>query len=598
MAGLDYAVTGNCEIASLIDPRGRHVWCCYPRLDGDPLFHALLGGETPESGYFEVRVADFAGSAQRYLPNTAIVETMLHDVHGGCVRIVDFCPRFRRYGRIFRPAMLMRRVELVSGQPRVTVVLRPGFEYGAVRPEAVAGSHHVRFAGPETAVRLTTDMPLSYLLHEADFSLGRPVSFVLGPDEPLTSAPGPLLDQFLQETMAYWQGWVADLNIPFDWQEAVIRAAITLKLCTYEDTGGVVAALTTSIPEAPGSARNWDYRFCWPRDSYFTINALNRLSATRTMENFIGYVQDTMLRDANAEIAPLFTIAPGMETEERIAPALAGFHGLGPVRIGNAAHAQRQNDAYGAIILSLAQMFFDARLPARGDLALYRRLRPLGKMAERIALTPDAGPWEFRTRADVHTFSAAMCWAALSKLGLIARAVGQIAEGDAWTAKADELREQILARAIVPNGGWISGVLDDAALDASVLLLPEIGMISATAPAFLKTLDVVEARLMRDGFLLRYETPDDFGTPETAFLVCSFWYVNALVMAGRPEAARGLFEKILERRNHVGLLSEDLDPRRGELWGNFPQTYSQVGLILSAMRLSRSWEEGMWRGLS
>ncbi len=598
MAGLDYAVIGNGAIASLIDQKGRHVWCCYPRLDGDPLFHALLGGDALERGYFDAVLADFERSEQYYLANSAIMVTLLHDRHGGTVRITDFCPRFRQFGRMFRPAILMRRIELVTGQPRLTVRLRPGFDYGATVPNVIVGSHHVRYAGPTLAVRLTTDMPLSYLLQEESFALGRPVHFVLGPDESLTTATAPLVDQFFKETMTYWQTWVADLHIPFEWQEAVIRAAITLKLCTFDDTGGVVAALTTSIPEAPGSSRNWDYRFCWPRDSYFTISALNRLSATRTMENFLNYVVDTMLRDPDAEVAPLFTIAPGMDTQEQIATALPGYKGIGPVRIGNAARGQRQNDAYGAIVLSLVQMFFDARLPARGDLTLYRRLCPLGRTAARIALQPDAGLWEFRTRESVHTFSAAMCWAALSRLGLIARAVGEFAEAEAWDKQAAELRDEILARMVVPGEGWISGVLDAPVLDASVLLLPEIGMIPATSTEFLNTLDVMETRLMRDGFLLRYEAPDDFGPPETAFLICSFWYVNALAMAGRRETARALFETIIAHRNHAGLLSEDLDTKTGALWGNFPQTYSQVGLIVSAMRLSRSWEDGLWRGSS
>jgi GH15 family glucan-1,4-alpha-glucosidase len=594
---LDLAVIGNGSIASLISSDGTHLWCCWPRLDGDPVFHGLLSTDEA-AGRFSVRLEGQASATQRYLPNTAIVETILRDDFGNALRVIDFCPRYKLYGRIFRPLMLMRRLEPLAGLPRIKIILRPGFTYGAQHPRPHMGSNHLSYAGPEFTLRVTTDLPLSHIVHEGSFTLSRHGTMVLSADEPLDQAPDALFSQVFTETQTYWQNWVADLNIPFDWQEAVIRSAITLKLCSYDDTGGVVAALTTSVPEAPGSARCWDYRFCWLRDSFFTIGALNRLSATRTMENFLGFVLDIVHSPDAGEIQPLFPIAPGMDRDEWIAPHLPGYNGDGPVRIGNAAATQRQNDAYGAIILSLAQLFVDQRLAVRGDADLYERLCPLGEIAARVALEPDAGIWEFRGRRAVHSFSAAMCWAALSRLGLIAKAVGRDVEADAWAVRAAELRANIMAR-IVTSEGWLSGVLDSEVCDASVLILPEIGFIAADSPEFLATLDMVETRLMRGGFVLRYEAADDFGPPETAFLLCSFWYAGALALAGRRDQARDLFERILEVRNHVGLLSEDLAPatvdRPARLWGNFPQTYSQVGLILCAMRLSRSWEDGLWR---
>ena len=594
---LNLALIGNGAIAALVDPQGRINWCCWPRLDGDPIFHALLGGAR-DDGYCSVALDGQVSAVQRYLPNTPMLETILRDGDGGEVRVIDFCPRFRQYGRMFCPPMLVRRMEPVCGTPRIKLKLRPGFDYGAQHPQPSAGSNHLRYAGSEFAVRATTNLPLSYIVHEQSFVLLLPGTIVLSPDEPLNTAPDALFSHFYGETLAYWHNWVTDLNVPFDWQEAVIRAAITLKLCTYEDTGGVVAALTTSIPEAPGSGRNWDYRFCWLRDSFFTIAALNRLSATRTMEHYLRFVLNAVRWSEFNEIPPLFPIAPGRSTEEMIVPHLPGFCGDGPVRIGNAAVGQRQNDAYGAIILSLAQLFLDRRLAVQGDVALYRSLCALGKVAERVAFEPDAGIWEFRGRARVHSFSATMCWVALSRLALIAHSVGCDEEARDWAARAAKLRSEIMAR-IVTREGWISAVLDAEVLDASVLILPEIGFIAPDAPEFLATLDVVEARLMRGGFVLRYEDPDDFGLPETAFLLCSFWYVGALALAGRREQALVMFERILAHRNHVGLLSEDLAPggagKPARLWGNFPQTYSHVGLILCAMRLSRSWEEGLWR---
>ena len=596
MSSLDLGVIGNCAIASLIDRNGRHVWHGLGRLDGDPVFNALLGGSEPASGFMEAAVTGAKEGHQRYLPNTAILETIVEGT-GGTMRIVDFAPRFRRFGRMFRPPMLVRRLEPISGRPRVTIRIRPTFAYGALKPQVTHGSNHVRFVGDTSVLRLTTDGSVSAILHESEFSLTRPTTLLIGADESVTEGPEILSRNFLAETETYWQTWVRDLNVPFDWQAAVIRAAITLKLCSFEDSGAVVAALTTSVPEAANTPRTWDYRFSWLRDAFFTVTALNRLSATRTMEGFVRFIVDIVESGSSRGdpelIAPLLAIAPGTDTAERIVDTLPGYRGFGPVRIGNAAVVQRQNDIYGSIIMTAAQMFWDERLPRHGDMELYRQLCQVGNEAQRVALSPDAGIWEYREREQVHTFSAAMCWAALHRLGMIARRVGADAESREWLARAGVLRQEILQRATTQEG-WLSGVLDRDMVDASSLVLPAIGLLHSDDPRFHATLDIVGRKLMRNGFLMRYIEADDFGKPTNAFLLCTFWYIDALASVGRREEALELFNNLLARRNHVGLLSEDIDPKTGELWGNFPQTYSQVGLILSAMRLSRSWEEGLW----
>lgn len=596
MPTLDLAVIGNCAVAALISPAARHEWFCFPRLDAEPVFNALLGGEEPERGFMDIVLRGQVGSRQRYLRNTAVVETLLTDGAGGGVRVLDLAPRYRRFGRTYRPPMLIRRIEPVAGRPRIRIRIRPSFAYGADPGRTSIGSNHIRYVGAETVLRLTTDAPLSYITHEAEFGLDRPVSLVLGTDESLPENPDTVARTALAETESYWLDWVRGLALPFDWQDAVIRAAITLKLCSFEDTGGIVAALTTSIPEAPGSGRCWDYRFCWLRDAFFTVGALNRLNATRTMEGFMRFIMDAVPDGSNGPIPPLFPIAPGTEVTERIATALPGFRGDGPVRIGNAAVSQVQNDGFGAIVMTATQMFRDQRLARTGDVALYRQLATIGRHAERAAFEPDAGLWEYRGRAAPHTHSAAMCWAALDRLGAIAHHLGLEAEAQDWDHRAASLRARILEAATVPGEGWISGVLNgEAVADASTFLLPEFGLIRATDPLFLRTVAVLEKRLVRDGIVLRYDHADDFGTPEVGFLVCTFWYIDTLGRIGRREEACRLFERALTWRNHVGLLSEDVHPATGALWGNYPQTYSQVGLILSAMRLSRSWEEGLWR---
>jgi len=596
LPNLDYAVVGNCAVAALISPEARVEWYCFPRLDGEPVFNALLGGTDPQRGFMDVVMRGFAHATQRYRRNSAVVESLLTDEAGAALRVTDFAPRFRRFGRIYRPPMLVRRIEPVSGRPRIRIRVRPSFDHGAEAGRTSIGSNHIRYFDARNVLRLTTDASLSYVTEEAEFGLDRPVNLIFGTDESLPEAPDTVARNALGETESYWRDWVRGLNLPFDWQEAVMRAAITLKLCSYEDTGGIVAALTTSIPEAPGSGRCWDYRFSWLRDSFFTVGALNRLNATRTMEGFMRFIMDAVPDGAAGPIPPLFPIAPATPVEEVIATALPGFRGDGPVRIGNAAVSQIQNDGYGAIVMTAAQMFHDERLERTGDIALYRQLAVLGREAERAAFVPDAGLWEYRGRAVPHTHSAAMCWAALDRLGGIAQHLGLEDEARDWDARAEALRLRILDAALVPGEGWLSGALDGTPVaDASTFLLPEFGLISPKDPLFLRTVAVLEKRLVRDGIVLRYDHEDDFGTPEVGFLVCTFWYIDTLARIGRKDEARALFERALSWRNHVGLLSEDVHPATGALWGNFPQTYSQVGLILSAMRLSRTWEEGLWR---
>jgi hypothetical protein len=597
MSRLDLAPIGNCAIASLIDPHARHVWCGFPRLDSDPVFNALLNGDEPPSGFMDVQVDGFSLASQNYVRNTAVLETVLNTERGESLRIIDFAPRFRQFGRNFRPPMLVRRIEPISGQPRIRIRVRPTFDYGATPPQTSIGSNHARFIGTETVLRVTADVGPTYILNESPLLLDRPINLFIGPDESLGQDPDGLAKSFLHETTAYWTDWTRKLAIPFEWQEAVIRAAITLKLCTYEETGAVLAALTTSVPEAPNTGRNWDYRFCWLRDAYFTVNALNRLGATRTMEHFVRFLLDAAAGEEARALHPLYPVIYGSDLTEVEASALAGFGGMGPVRVGNAAANQRQNDVYGSVILSAAQLFWDQRVSAPAGVDLYRRLCPIGEAALEGALTPDAGVWEYRTRSRIHTYSAAMCWAAAHRMGLIAARVGQFDESVQWETRAQDLREEIMLRAVTPDG-WISGAFEAEVADASILLLPQVGLIEPTDPRFLRTLEVVEQRLLRNGFLLRYNEADDFGVPETAFTVCTFWYIDALSAAGRTAEARELFVNLLKRRNNAGLLSEDIDPLTGELWGNFPQTYSLVGLILSAHRLSQTWEQGLWHASS
>ncbi len=433
--------------------------------------------------------------------------------------------------------------------------------------------------------------PQTHLAADMQTLLDAPLTFVLGPDEALDESPGSVAKKWLEETRKYWQEWGRGLAIPFEWQQEVIRSAVTLKLCTFEDSGALLAALTTSIPESAGSGRNWDYRFCWLRDTYFTVQALNRLGATRTMEGYLHYIDRIVASAADAPLQPVYRISGEGPLDERLLDSLPGFLGMGPVRVGNQAAEQIQHDVYGAVILALAQLFFDERLVSPGDERLFRELTRLGERAARLYDQPDAGPWEFRGTARAHTYSAAMSWAGCDRLARIATRLALPADAQHWRQRADAMREYILERAWNPGRRAFVAALDGTEdLDASLLLLPELGIVEGTDARFIATVDTIGRELREGDLLFRYRHADDFGRPETAFTVCAFWYVNALAATGRVEEARAQFTQLLARRNHLGLLSEDIHPGTGAQWGNFPQTYSMVGIINCALRLSRSWD--------
>jgi GH15 family glucan-1,4-alpha-glucosidase len=593
VTSLDLALIGNGTIGALVDPLGEVVWACFPRFDGDPAFCSLLRARTREGdfGFLAVELVDFAKDEQAYLVNTPILVTRLHDRHGGCIEITDFAPRFRQYGRMFCPMMLARQIKRIAGNPRLRLRVRPAHDYGHQRAGITCGSNHIRYVGADLVLRLTTDASITAIVEENPFFLEDAVTLLLGPDETVQGAVAEVGSRFLEETIAYWREWVRSLGIPFEWQDAVIRAAITLELNVYEDTGAVVAAMTTSIPEAPGSGRNWDYRYCWLRDAYFVVNALNRLGATRTMERYLGYVVNIVAGAEDGRLQPVYAVSGHSVTDERTVDALPGYRGMGPVRIGNQAYRQVQHDVYGSAILTATHVFFDRRLVRHGDEILFRRLEALGEQAATLFDQPDAGIWELRGTPRVHTFSSVMCWAGCDRLARIAAHLGLADRAAHWRTQAARIHQFVCERCWNPEKGSFVAAVNGTTLDASLLRLNELGFLSDDDPRFVGTVRAIGRELKRGDFVFRYVEQDDFGKPDNAFLVCTFWYINALAALGQRDEARALFETMLGCRNRHGLLAEHIDPRTREQWGNFVQTYSMVGLIGSAIRLSVRWDQ-------
>lgn len=588
---LDLWPIGNCQVSALIDRAGRMVWGCVPRVDGDPLFSALLGGQTPDTGFWAIDLEDAVSTEQHYLRNTPILVTRHRDAQGGAIEVIDFCPYFRRMGRSYRPVAYARVVRPLAGSPRIRVRLRPTCGWGGACGQSVGGSNHIRYRSGALTLRLTTTAPVGMLAEERPFRLEKPLHFFLGPDESFAGDIAGTLDAMLAETTAEWREWVRGLATPVEWQDVVIRAAITLKLCQHEETGAIVAALTTSIPEHAGSQRNWDYRFCWIRDAYYTVQALNRLGALDVLEGYLAYLRDIVDGARGGHIQPLYGVLGEATLEERAADRLAGYRGMGPVRVGNAAYGQVQHDAYGQIVLSNTQAFIDRRLLRMSGVADFEALEKVGERAWQLYDQPDAGLWELRTRQSVHTYSAAMCWAACDRLATAAEALDLADRAAHWQARAEEMRARIEGAAWRPDTARMSATFAGDDLDASVIQLLDLRFLAPGDPRFVSTLAAIEAGLRRGSHMLRYATEDDFGLPETAFNVCTFWLIEALHLTGRGAEARALYEEMLERRTAAGLLSEDIDPVTGELWGNYPQTYSLVGLINCAVLLSKPWSD-------
>ena len=621
---LDLFPIGNCSASALIDRAGRYIWACVPRVDGDPVFCALLGKDPAEpeaQGLWAIDVEDAVEITQAYLRNTPILRTEIRTAAGAAVEIIDFCPRYRHLGRQYRPLAFVRIVRPISGAPRIRIRLRPMMNYGERACYTTAGSNHIRYVGEAATLRLTTDAPVSHILQERAFRLENEIGLFLGPDEGLDAEVTTTARRMLRETIDEWRGWVRTLSVPLEWQEAVIRAAITLKLCAYEETGAIVAALTTSLPEheaAAGAGRNWDYRYCWLRDAYYVVQALNRLGAADMLENYLVYLRNLvdqanrgeMPADAAAtngqrdipglgpdpsngkvgHIQPVYGVGLEPALTERIAPHLPGYRGIGPVRIGNQAHEHLQHDVYGQIILSSVQAFFDERLLRPANVDDFRALEPIGERAFELHDQPDASLWEFRGREAVHTYSSVMCWAACDRLGNAAAKLGLADRAEFWNARAAQVRATIEARAWNETECRFAATFGGDELDASLLQLVDVRFAAPDDPRMAATMAAVEHGLRRGPYMLRYAIPDDFGLPKTAFNFCTFWLIEALHLSGRTDEARTLFEEMLARRTAAGLLSEDIALDGQELWGNYPQTYSLVGLINCANLLSRSWQ--------
>jgi GH15 family glucan-1,4-alpha-glucosidase len=503
--------------------------------------------------------------------------------------VLDFAPRFTRHNRIFRPTQLLRIVEPLDGTPLVRIRCDPRIGWSKAVPVALQGSDHLQYEGFASRLRLTSDIPLSYLGGQP-FALTERRHLVLSWGPAVEGPVAPLCESLLADTTRYWQRWVKHCNIPPLYQEEVIRSALVLKLHCFEDTGAIVAAMTTSIPEAPGSGRTWDYRYCWLRDAYYVLGAFRLLGHFEEREHFLQYLLNIAAATPDLKLCPLYRVDGSSDLEEYILPNWPGFAGDGPVRIGNGAAQHIQNDIFGEMVLALAPIFLDERFRAERSRAVLDLLERLARKAIEVAGTPDAGIWEYRTEWQPQTFSSLMCWAAADRMaGVAARYAPE--RRPEYAAAAARIREEIIARAWNPGLGSFAGSYGGSDLDAALLQMASVRLLAPDDPRLHGTVDAIRKQLSRDGWLFRYRLDDGFGAPRVAFIICTFWLVEALAAIGRPEEAKAVMGQVHSALSPLGLLSEDYETSNLRMWGNFPQAYSHVGLIHAAFAASPTWAE-------
>jgi len=581
----DLALVGNCQISALIDRCGTVTWACFPRLDSEPLFGALLD---KDGGRFAIAPAGDTKGVQRYIENTNVVTTTFSDREGS-FRIIDFAPRFVEHARPFRPTQLIRIIEPLAGAPRIRVHCDPRLGWSKDRPTAMHGSDHVAYGGFSNPVRLTTDVPVS-LLDDRPFLLGQRRHLVLTWGEPLEAPLFPLCQRFLDETVRYWRRWVKHCNVPPRFQQAVIRSALALKLHCFEDTGAIIAATTSSIPEAPGSGRTWDYRYCWLRDAYYVVGALQRLGHFEERESFMHYLLDRVADAPDLALKPLYRIDGASDLDERVLPHWSGFRGDGPVRVGNAAAAHDQHDVFGEMVLALMPVLLDQRFGTDHTAAALGAVEGLARKALAVVGTPDAGIWEYRNDWVPQTFSAVMCWAAADRAASAAQRHAP-ALAQFFREGATRVREEILARAWSPEREAFVASYGGRELDASLLQMVALRFLPPSDPRLRATVDTIARELDWHGWLLRYAHDDGFGQPKVSFVICTLWLVEAFALLGEHDRAEATLQRVLDAMTPLGLMAEDYDPVGRTMSGNFPQAYSHVGLIHAAFAASPRWAD-------
>lgn len=578
-------VIGNCNYLAYVRHDSAVEWMCWPFMDSSFIFGNLIDDE--KGGTFAVVPEKPFLTQQRYVENTAILSTVF-TCEDGEFEVIDFAPRFQIYNRHHKPLQFFRRIKRIKGQPRIKIICDPRGYYGSLMPNIFMGSNHINYRGLHIPLRLTTNATKTYLIEKRSFLLTEDIYMVLSGGEPFDAPLKETYEEFFYKTKQYWRIWVKETFIPAMFQQEIIRSSITIKIHQFEDTGAIIAAGTTSLPEYPGSGRNWDYRYCWLRDSYFSLGALNSLGHFEEAERYLQFIHNIL--DDVTKLQPMYRINGEPEIEETTLE-LKGYMGEKPVRLGNAAFYQKQFDAYGQVILSLLPLYTDERIIHREQAYDLDIIMQLLDQIEKKMDEPDAGTWELRGRQAKHLGTYIFHWAGAQAAYKIATYY-QNKELKDKAKHTMKLSKKNIEACYSDKYQCYMADQNLTHFDATGFLPIIMNYLDPNDKRTIKHFDVLKEELLSpEGLIFRYRAPDDFGDTHAVFTICSYWYIESLICLGRLDEAEERLRFILQHSNHLGLLSEDLSSDDGSQWGNFPQTYSHVGLINAVARLARKLDK-------
>ncbi|MGY5848456.1 glycoside hydrolase family 15 protein [Salegentibacter sp. HM20] len=587
MDNLDYGIIGNCKSAALISKTGSLDWCCLPNFNSEAIFAKIL--DEAKGGSFEIIVDDAYNISQEYLWETNILSTVF-DNGTDAFQLIDFMPRYQREdGSFYAPPDVIRFFRLLKGKPKFRIKYDPRLNFAR---ESTYTDHKLSYLksytkkGKYDSLYFYSSLDLQSILDEAEITLTSNAYCLLGYHEKLVTQSLDRCYLKFQRTKTYWMNWSAKTTRYSEYSNEIMRSALVLKALSFKKSGAVLAAATTSLPETIGEERNWDYRFCWIRDASMVIKVMAGLGHMESAQEFLQFILD-LIPDKDEKIQIMYGINGEKELTEHILDHLDGYKGSKPVRTGNAAYIQKQNDIYGILMEVIYQQFLQFETSLENSEELWTVVRGIVNIVEEHWQQPDKGIWELRTEDRHFVFSKLLCWVAVDR----AIKIGEVLRMGVNDTKWKSLRAEIYSD--IYNNGWNDEIeaytqsYGSKDLDASTLLMEAYGFIDARDPRFVKTVQATERELCKDGLMYRYKNRDDFGEPTSSFTICTFWLIDSLYKIGERDKAKKMFDQLLSYSNHLGLFSEDIDFETKRLLGNFPQAYSHLALIETAANFSK-----------
>ncbi|MEM0931505.1 MAG: glycoside hydrolase family 15 protein [Bacteroidota bacterium] len=591
MDNLNYGIIGNCRSAALISDTGSLDWCCLPQFDSTSVFAKLL--DEKKGGSFEIRAKYNYVIDQEYRKNTAILVTRYSDGEN-TFEVHDFMPRYYKLtGKYNAPPEIVRYIKLISGTPSFKVLYDPKLEYALGKTNTYAKKDFIVSLTSKKkfdTLFLYTSFDKQKIVDGSEITLKEDGYFLICYNEKILKPTTDKMSLELERTKIYWLDWVDRTPTYKKFNAEIMRSAITLKMLTFDKTGAVLAAATTSLPETIGEVRNWDYRFCWIRDASMVIKVVSELGHKNSAKRYLQFIIDLM-PDKDEKLQIMYGINKQKKLTEKTLDHLEGYKGSSPVRIGNAAYKQKQNDIYGILMDVIYEQLDRFSNDIENGEELWSITKGIVWIVEKHWREPDKGIWEFRGEDQHFTFSKVLCWVAIDRAIKVAKIFGKTRKIEKWTVLEQEIKSDIHENAWNPDKNAFVQSYGSHHLDASVLLMESYGFIHAKDPKFVNTVHAIEAELSNDGLLYRYKNEDDFGLPSSSFTICTFWFINSLFKIGEEEKALAHFERLLGYSNHLGLFSEDIDFKTKRLLGNFPQAYSHLALIECAINFSRKKSE-------